>query len=199
MSYQVRFDNLGPQAINAIRIWVPDKLNKVAEVSLTARPGIAQYWFGDHLLPGSNLHLEFDRKRRQMNEFLNSYDPVSKTITFAGRNVPQGQGAPAMAAGFMRQSCFPSHGDQRFVPRGIRMHIFEQFFMTATSEDRFNIIAHELTHRILATTDKPRGPNTPPVYGFDAARTLAQQDTSMALTCAENWGYFYENCMRELP
>lgn len=71
-----------------------------------------------------------------------------------------------------------------FVSSGTRIFILPSF-PNQTPDEKLNTICHELSHRVLDTTDYPNGVS---VYGSTDARAL---DANSAIICAENWGYFY--------
>jgi hypothetical protein len=88
----------------------------------------------------------------------------------------------------------PAGGD-RFVPSGARVFILPSFAGQSASE-KFNTVCHELSHRILDTTDWPGGVCC---YGRADAFALALgPNSALAVTCAENWGYFYMEVMEQL-
>jgi hypothetical protein len=78
----------------------------------------------------------------------------------------------------------------------IRFIIFSDNFLKQDSLAQFNIIAHELSHEVLGTTDYPNGQDKDEIYGEIKAEDLAQKNSAAALKCAENWGYFYEDVKR---
>jgi len=201
--YRVHFENLSPEVEAAIRTLVPDQLNRVALHALGIGESLIGFCFGKDALPGQKYYDDFDTKRKKINEYLNQKCDL---LTFKGRNlnnVPQG------AYAFMRFCCwqdniggataFRSAGgagttlkaQSDFLPSGTRVHLFAANFAPLKVDSKFNTIAHEITHRVITTTDTPDGTNV--VYGWPAARALRDKSSEAALRCAENWGYFYEN------
>lgn len=195
--YRVEYENLKPDEEATVKKFVPDALNKVVRFALGLGDGLIEHCFGAAAMPGGQFHNDFDTKRKKMNEYLNEKCNV---ITFKGRNLDN---VPKDAFAFMRQCCWQAESggtifrgamtlntQSDFLPSGTRVHLFPANFMALKADGQFNTIAHELTHRVIATTDKPEGNN---VYGWAAAKALRDKSSELALKCAENWGYFYEN------
>jgi hypothetical protein len=70
-------------------------------------------------------------------------------------------------------------------------------YKTPTDRDSaFQTIAHELSHLLMATKDEPWQPPQakPKCYGEQKCLSLATGNDVRALTNADNWGYFMEDC-----
>jgi len=80
---------------------------------------------------------------------------------------------------------------EHFLASGIRVFLLPGFAGQDRSE-QFNTLTHEISHRVLDTTDNPVVNGTRrQTYGRAAALALAATDGGAATTCAENWGYFF--------
>ncbi len=190
--YTVRFEGASEAEKNAINRWVPDRLNEVVRIALGIGDSLISRWFGNAAIRGAN-RAEFHAKRTKMHDYLlNQCQVLSFVKKPVGAKVDEALVEEGDFAQVIR-SCFK--GDPSgFVPSGIRVYLLGGGVIGQGKEERFNTVAHELSHRIIGTTDRP-DPAGRTVYGKKNALRLAKISTPFALNCAENWGYFYQEVM----
>ena len=177
----------------AITAIVPARLNRVVRAADNVGNALIRRWFGSKACPGGSRHAEFDAKRKAMSAYLNNQCQV---LTFVKKIygvkvdnavVEKGDYAQVMSA------CWPKAsrtGVPRFVPSGLRIYLLGTGFINLDEDERFNTIAHEITHRVLDTTDY--------WYGKNKSLAKAVLNSSRCLDCAENWGYFYQELNGQL-
>ena len=194
--YRIRYEGgVFSAERGAIEAWVPARLNAVVRAGLSVGNALIRRWFGVRAVPGGAVYDDFDAKRRKMNDYLNSQcqvlsfvkKPYGKRVD--GAVVEQGDLAQVM------RSCFRTD-PSGFVPSGIRIYLLGRGLIQQSENERFNTIAHEISHRVIGTTDAPRGTA---VYGRNNALALANLYSADAVRCAENWGYFYQEVMERQP
>ncbi len=64
-------------------------------------------------------------------------------------------------------------------------------FAVCMGQSQFETVVHELSHIVIGTRDEVDALNVT-AYGGANARALAAQSPALALTNAENWGFFVE-------
>ena len=90
----------------------------------------------------------------------------------------------------VEQDDFAQVINTNYISSGTRIFILPSF-PTQAFDEQVNTVCHELSHRILQTTDWPSGNQC---YGRAEAMALSGPD---AIICAENWGYFYMDLAKE--
>lgn len=195
MVYRIRYEggvSSGEQ--QAIEQWVPKKLNEVIKAGLNVGNALITRWFGVDAKPGGSKHADFDAKRKKMDDYVNRQCQV---ITFVkkpyGAKVDKAEVEDGDLAQVIR-SCF-KEDPSGFVPSGVRVYLLGTGLIDQDENERFNTISHELSHRVIGTTDAPAGKL---VYGKNSALRLAQKPSSPAVNCAENWGYFYQEILERV-
>jgi hypothetical protein len=183
--YAIGFEDATDDIKAAITEYCPI-LNKLAKDAANGGGGKAlETWFGSEgKTPQMRAKLiEFDR-------FLNEQ---CMRLTFVVKPLGATVDCAEVVSGDMAQVIrnLPGDDGKHFLPSGIRVFILPRFAAKDRSE-RFNTIAHEVSHRVLGTTDCPVMNGTPTqTYGRRAALSLAASNGAAAMTCAENWGYFF--------
>lgn len=193
--YQIRYEggvSSGEQ--QAIEAWVPKKVNEVLKAALTVGDALTIRWFGADAARGGTKFADFDAKRKKMDEYVNRKCTV---ISFVKKPYGAKVDSAVVEMGDFAQvmrNCFK--GDPSgFVPSGVRLYLLGSGLINQSENERFNTITHELSHRVIGTTDWIDGKS---IYGKNSAVNLAKKPDSKALECAENWGYFYMELMELL-
>ena len=194
--YRIRYEGgVFSAERTAIEAWVPAKLNEVARAGLNVGNALIRRWFGADAVPGGTCYAAFDTKRKKMSEYLNQQCQVLSFVKKPyGKKVDSAVVEQGDLAQVMR-SCFRTD-PSGFVPSGIRIYLLGRGLIKQGENERFNTIAHEISHRVIGTTDRCFGMM---IYGRTKALALASVDSATAITCAENWGYFYQEVMERLP
>jgi hypothetical protein len=194
--YRIRYEGgitAGEQ--QAIEEWVPKMLDTVVRAALSVGDGVITRWFGATAGPGGGTYADFDGKRKKMSDYvLNRCQVISFVKKTYGKKVDTAEVVQGDLAQVMR-SCFGTDPDS-FTPSGVRIYVLGSGLINQDSHERFNTITHELSHRVIGTTDAPLGSS---VYGKQNALTLATSSSAGAVKCAENWGYFYQEVLERLP
>lgn len=174
---------------DALNDILPTKLNKVVKAGESASNALIQRWFGTNALPEGSKHKDFDLRRKKMTQYLTSQCQkiifVKKTYgrIVDSAEVEQGDFAQVIS------TCFPNDSDgvPEFVPSGLRVYVLGTGFIDQDENERFNTVAHEISHRVLGTTDY--------WYGKQDSLDKATANHANVIDCAENWGYFYQELM----
>lgn len=171
---------------------LPKKLNKVVKSAESVGNALIQRWFGSYALPEGRSHGAFDLRRKKMTKYLNEQ---CQHITFVKKTYGRKVDSAEVEVGDFAQvisSCFPHDGNgiPEFAPSGLRVYILGTGFIEQDESERFNTVAHEISHRVLGTTD----------YWYGKRRSLRRAASNHAdvIDCAENWGYFYQEVMENL-
>jgi hypothetical protein len=180
--YQIRFEGgVGAAEQAAITAVVPERLNKVIKDAVSVGDQLIDRWFGSAARTGTTAKA-FDEKRRKMDDYLNRRCSV---LTFVKKPYDATVDEAKVVQGDFAQvirSCFRDDPGG-FVPSGLRIYVLGTGMIDQKPDEMFNTIAHEVTHRVMGTTDF--------VYGINPALRLARTQPEKAVNCAENWGYFY--------
>jgi len=186
--YRLRYEGgIFSREREAIEACVPARLNKVVKAGKNVGNALISRWFGSRACPGGTRYDEFDTKRKAMSAYLNNQCQV---LTFVKKVYGQIVDSAEVEKGDYAQvmsKCFPKEsagGIPGFVPSGLRLYLLGTGFINLDEGERFNTLAHEISHRVLDTTD----------YWYGKAKSLAKaaSNSSRCLRCAENWGYFYQ-------
>lgn len=188
--YTIGFEGVSDASKQAIAAICPQMNTVVAKAADGAGGKLRTKWFG---LVGSKPAMF--KKLLAMDQYLNTR---CVRLTFVQKALGQKVDCATVEAGdfaqVIRVPTDPGTGE-RFVPSGARVFILPNFSGQSASE-KFNTVCHELSHRVLATTDFPGGVCC---YGRNDALALAAGPKSnLAVTCAENWGYFFMELMESL-
>lgn len=194
--YRVRFEGSISQAEkDAIMRWVPGKVNEVISKGVTVGDALLARWFGNDAIPAGTGGKSCKEKREKLSDYMNNRCQVISFVKkIVGQTVDSAKVETHDLAQVMR-SCF-GHGKDDFVPSGVRVYVLGQGLINQTVNEQFNTIVHELSHRVVGTTDFIGGRS---IYGRSAALQLARENSAGAVDCAENWGYFYQELMENLP
>jgi hypothetical protein len=189
--YAIGFEGVGGASQSAINAICPQMNAVVKQAADRAGGELRTRWFGSHNANNPSLF----KKLLAMDRYLNQR---CVRLTFVAKAVGQKVDCATVEdddfAQMMRLPTDPVTGE-RFVPSGARVYLLPSFADQSASE-KFNTVCHELSHRVLATTDFPGGEE---IYGRDDALGLAgRPGDDLAVTCAENWGYFYMELMEQL-
>ena len=184
--YRIRYEGgISSNEKQAIEDWVPATLNKTMRESMSVGDGLISRWFGNAAI-GSKA---FNDKREKMKDYvLNRCQVMTFVKKLYGKKVDAAEVEEGDFAQVIR-SCF-GNDPTGFVPSGVRIYVLGTGMIDQDSHERFNTITHELTHRVIGTTDW--------VYGKKSSLKLAQKNSAKALDCAENWGYFYQELMERI-
>ncbi len=186
--YRLRYEGgVFSKERSAIEACVPERMNKVVKAAENVGNALIQRWFGSKACPGGTRYAAFNAKRKAMSAYLNNQCQV---LTFVkaiyGHRVDSAVVEKGDYAQVMR-SCFTKEGGEAvpgFVPSGLRIYLLGTGFVDLDEQERFNTIAHEISHRVLDTTDY--------WYGKNKSLARAVSNSSKCVDCAENWGYFYQ-------
>ncbi len=177
--YNVRYENATSNIQAAVQELLP-LMNTVISYGAKAQFGadLRTKWFKD------SAHSQGLRdKLKAMDTYINKTCTV---LTFVvkqvdhrvdGARVEQGDYAQVIRA--------------KVLPSGTRVFILPSF-AGQDSGEKLNTVCHELSHRVLSTTDRPAGT---PVYGYDNALHLAG---NLSVNCAENYGFFYKELATQM-
>jgi hypothetical protein len=177
--YNVRYENAPSNIQAAVKETLP-LMNTLVSYAAKAKFGsqLRAKWFKD-----SANSQDLLKKLKDMDSYINK---VCTVLTFVVKKVDHRvDGARVEATDFaqvMRADVLPS---------GTRVYILPNFAAQDPGE-KLNTVCHELSHRVLKTTDAPGGAL---VYGYNNALHLGG---GLSVNCAENFGYFYKELAIEL-
>ncbi len=183
--YTIGFEGASDTIKAAITEYCPI-LNKLAKDAAGGGGGKAlETWFG------------VEGKTPQMLTKLKAFDSFLNTqcmrLTFVVKPLGATVDCAEVVQGDLAQVIrnLPGDDGKHFLPSGIRVFVLPGFAGQSRPE-AFNTLAHEVSHRVLNTTDNPLVNGVPKqTYGKRAAQSLAASNGAAAMTCAENWGYFF--------
>ncbi|HXT79206.1 MAG TPA: M35 family metallo-endopeptidase [Acetobacteraceae bacterium] len=194
--YRIRYEGgVNSAEQQAIEQWVPKMLDTVVKAALSVGDGVITRWFGDDARPSGAAYGDFDGKRKKMSDYvLNRCQVITFVKKVYGKKV---DGAEVEQGDFAQviRSCFGAD-PSGFTPSGVRIYVLGSGLINQDAHERFNTITHELSHRVIGTTDAPGGKM---VYGKRKALSLATKSSAEAVICAENWGYFYQEVLERMP
>jgi hypothetical protein len=177
--FTVRFENAGKleQATASETIATVSAVISYAAKSTFGRRQRGQ-WFKDQ----ANSQGLLD-KLKAMDRYVNKQCTV---LSFVVKTVGvQVDSAPVEATDMAQVMRAP------LLSSGTRIYILPNF-CAQTHQERVNTVCHELSHRVIQTTDRPNGVA---VYGRGPALALAGVH---AVNCAEVFGYFYMDLAIEM-
>ncbi|WP_020483713.1 M35 family metallo-endopeptidase [Methylomonas sp. MK1] len=185
--YTLNFEGLSEKEIAAIKVFVPKELNAVVTAANSVGEALIQRWFGSEATPGHSRYAEFDLKRKTMSTYLNN---KCTRLTYVKKQVGQYVDSCEVENGDLAQvisSAFEDHpagSVPDFVPSGLRVFILgDTLVEQVTPRRRFHTMAHEVTHRVISTSDH--------WYGEQNCLDKASKNSPKCLSCAANWGWFY--------
>jgi hypothetical protein len=183
--YAIGFEGASDSIKTAITEFCPI-LNRLSKAAADGAGGRAlERWFG---IQGKGPQML--SKLKEFDRFLNYQ---CTRLTFVVKPLGATVDCAEVVNGDLAQVIrnLPGDGGRHFLPSGIRIFILPAF-AGQSREEAFNTLAHEVSHRVLDTTDYPvvNGVRKQ-TYGKQAALALAAADGAAAMTCAENWGYFF--------
>lgn len=197
----LRFEGTSAQQQAAIEASAA-KMVAVAAFATTLGDARITHWFGDAALSGGANFADCDARRKKMSGYLgkqcSSLTFVNKVIGDIVDNAPceHGDIAQVINGAFKTKTVLGQRSRlteaDGFVPSGLRIFMHPGF-MTRSSgaarpfDNQFNTLMHEISHRVIATTDH--------WYGEGSALDAAQHNNALAVDCAENWGYFYADLL----
>lgn len=95
---------------------------------------------------------------------------------------------------------FQKAGGYLKVPSGLRIYLGTKYVSPSVSSGsdglatlvtyRVNTIFHEMTHKIVKTKDHPKPSGSGKCYGYNTCKSLAITHPDLAITNADNWGFF---------
>jgi len=177
--YNVRFENSTANIQAAVNQVVP-VMNTVVSYAAKAQFGsqLRAKWF-----KGASNSQDLIKKLKSMDTYLNK---ICTVLTFVVKAVDHRvDGAQVESGDFAQVMNAP------IVSSGTRIYILPSF-AGQDPKEKVNTVCHELSHRVLGTTDRPAGS---PVYGHDNALNLRGD---LSVNCAENFGYFYMDLAQEM-
>jgi hypothetical protein len=185
--YEINFDENVPAGIQQNITETCGVLNQVAaEAAAGLGRTLQTTWFGNAATSADVLG-----KLKRYDNYLNKR---CVRLTFAWKTVGQVVDCADVENGDIAQvqRGVREPTGEKFITSGLRIYLLPVFSQRDRTE-RVNTLAHEVSHKILDTTDRPSGVN---VYGRNLARALAVSNGAAAAKCAENWGIFYEDLMK---
>jgi hypothetical protein len=196
-----RFEGTSPEQKTAIEACVA-KMLPVAAFAVTVGDARISRWFGNGALPGAAEYQDFNARRIKMNTYLST---KCSLMTFVKVNLGQiidedpcrhGDIAQVVRSAFSSQTVRGQKArfseSDGFVPSGLRVFIHPGFMIRSSGaprafDNQFNTPMHEISHRVIATTDH--------WYGEQDSLEAARADDPLAVDCAENWGFFYADLL----
>jgi hypothetical protein len=190
--YTIGFEGASDQIKSAITKYCPIYNNLAKDAANGVGSKLLARWFGS---AGTTPKLRF--KLVGLDRYLNMR---CTRLTFVVKALGAKVDCAEVEAGDYAQVMRNIRDDsgQHFVAGGIRVFVLPAFAGQSSSE-QFNTLTHEISHRVLDTTDWPVVNGTRrQTYGRAAALALAATDGQAATTCAENWGYFFMEMFESL-
>ncbi len=199
--FTLRFEGTSAQQQAAIEASAA-KMVAVAAFATTVGDARISRWFGDAALSGGARYADFDARRNKMSEYLGQQ---CTSLTFVNKVIgdvidkakcEHGDIAQVIGGAFKTKSVAGQRAQltepDGFVPSGLRIFVHPGF-MTRSSgaarpfDNQFNTLMHEISHRVIATTDH--------WYGEGSSLDAAQRNNALVVDCAENWGFFYADLL----
>lgn len=177
--YQVTFENATSD--------IEASINQVVPIMNTVVDYAAKWRFGSYLRARWFKNLSDSLRMRQKLEQMNSYlNKRCTRLTFVVKPLNHRVDRALVEAGDLAQVIRTD-----YVSSGARIFILPSFQQQPLDE-KLNTVCHELSHRVLGTTDWIGNTS---IYGESAALALSGDDS---IRCAENWGYFYMELAKEM-
>ena len=188
--YRIRFEGgVSSDEQAAIAEWVPKTLDTVIGQGVGVGDHLLTRWFGASATGAGTNASDCLAKRQKMSDYvLRQCQVITFVKKLYGKKVDKAEVVEGDLAQVMR-SCFGNDPDG-FVPSGVRIYVLGNGLIEQDAHERFNTITHELSHRVIDTTDW--------VYGKQESLDLATTKPAKAADCAENWGYFYQELLESL-
>jgi hypothetical protein len=158
-------------------------LNKVLQFSLTVGDNRILPWFGSSALKGGPNYKAFDARRNKMAKYVKDQCTLLTFVKkIAGLTVDCAEVESGDIAQVIRSSFGNTFDEGAFVPSGLRVFLLPSFALVPPRR-HFHTLTHELTHRVLLTTDW--------WYGEANCQQKAKVNDPKCLDTAANWGWFY--------
>lgn len=167
------------------------RLDRVLQASLSVGNNRIVPWFGNDAASGAGFKA-FDDRRKKLADYVKN---KCRLLTFVKKIVGEWVDCAEVEQGDLAQvirSSFKDGGFKKdaFVPSGVRIFVLPSFNNTGPRRN-FHTLTHELTHRVLLTTDW--------WYGEENCKNKASQGDPKCIDTAACWGWFYADVNDEVP